>query len=176
MKKILILCSVFLTGCCYNELNVLLEEPDFQAEKKVLVYQDNSSSSGTKLLRAALHKKGIKVLKYGSTVTTSIKERSSSDRLAKDTTIQTYNKIDGSPYVIDLTYDIDPTVVCLTGENTRLYRNIAVEITNLETNEVVYSIEGMGLDGECGYCSGKIFDQFAEEIAKFWNESENTDN
>ena len=176
MKKILILCSMFLTSCCYNNMKVLLEEPDFRAEKRVLVYEDNSNSSAAKLLRASLRKEGIKVLKYTTSRVASINEKISSDYREKNTEMSVYDCIDGSPYVISISSNTRPDVVCLVPwQDVTLYQNITIEITNLTTKEVVFSIDADGLDGDCGYCSGSVFDKIAKKIAAFWNQSEETE-
>lgn len=176
MKKLFCIFALVLSGCCFENMKVLLEEPDFHAEKRTLVYEDNSNSSAAKMLRASLRKEGIKVLKYTSANVTSIHEKISNDYLEKNTDIYTSNKISGSPYVIEVSGQIRPDVACLIPwQQTTLYQNISVEITNLNTREVVFSATADGLDSPCGYCSGCIFDKLAKKIAIFWNQSEQTD-
>lgn len=172
MKKFFIMSiCISLTGCCWDNMDVLLEEPDFQAEGRVLVYENNFNSGGAKKLRASLRQQGIKVLKYTSKQVEHTHEVTKNNE--KDIERAIYNKVDGSPYIIELSYDAEKAFCFVPTQNIDyVYRDIMLEITNLTTREVVYSLKAAGQDGECGYCDANVWDRIAEKVAVFWKNSE----
>lgn len=175
MRKIFMvfLSGMLLTACCFNKTKVILEEPDFKPGSRVLVYENSGGTAG-KLLRGALRKKNIKVLKYASYDGININKKTSKNNGEKeeDTNIQAYTKYDGSPYVVEINGRKRTDISCLAGWDDGCVWEIDVEIADLTTREAVYSVALSGFDEECGYCSGGIFDRAAELISDFWNKQE----
>lgn len=170
MKKyiLLALLTFVITGCCYNKQKVVLEEPDFKAEKRVLVYENEAGTAG-KLLRGALRKQGIKILKYTNQDILNINKKYSEDEL--DINVSSYTKVDGSPYILDLdgVHKIDR--FCPTKDVN--YYHLSIEIANLKTKEVVFSAEVAGGDDTCCWCTDNlVFDNAAKMIADFWKKQE----
>lgn len=175
MKKLLLLflSGTLVTGCCFNKQKIILEEPDFKPDSRVLVYEDSGGTAG-KLLRGALRKKNIKVLKYASSDVLNVNKKTSSKNGTKeeDLNAQMYTKYDGSPYIVEINGKKRTDITCLAPWDDGCVWEIDVEIADLTTREAVYSIALSGFDERCGYCSGGVFDDVAELIANFWNKQE----
>ena len=175
MKRIisLFLIALLLPGCCFYKKRVILEEPDFKPESRVLVYEDSGGTAG-KLLRGALRKQGIKVLKYANQSILNINKKSFSKNgiHEEDTNIQFYNQYDGTPYIVEISGKKRNDLICLAPWDDGCVWNISVEIADLTTREAVYSVSLSGFDERCGYCSGGIFDDAAKLISDFWRKQE----
>lgn len=175
MKKMLFLflSGILVTGCCFNKQKIILEEPDFKPGSRVLVYENSGGTAG-KLLRGALRKKDIKVLKYarydGININTKSIEVSSSKN--ENTDIYAYTQYDGTPYIVEINGRKRTDISCLAGWDDGCVWEIDVEIADLTTREAVYSIALSGFDERCGYCSGGVFDKAATLISDFWNKQE----
>ena len=61
LRNLLFPLFLFLSGCCVYSSEVILEEPDFSAKNKILVYDVDSTGvkTGFVRLRGELRKKGI---------------------------------------------------------------------------------------------------------------------
>lgn len=162
MKKIIFAFTCLLNGCCYNGTEVLLAEPDFKPENKILIFEDNSLNNSK--LRAALHKHGIKVLKYAETET--IEKKETIDKNTIHSKKQFYNEVDGR-YYLSTNYEYQRDYSCPTNIGTKYYE-VFVEITDLNTKEVVFSGVSRGGTKPCAYCPGDIYNRTAEMIADFW--------
>lgn len=173
MKNIISLCFVILliTGCCFNKKRIILEESDFKPGSRVLVYEDRGGT-GEKLLRGALRRKGIKVLKYAkhNILNFNTKSFSQNNIQEADTNIEFYNKYDGTPYIIEINANRRNDITCLAAWDDGCVWELEIEITDLTTLEVVYSVSLSGFDEQCGYCSGGVFDEAATLISDFWNQ------
>ena len=170
MRRIVIfLCAITLSGCCYHKSKVILEEPDFKAGKRVLVYENSGGTAG-KLLRGALRKKDIKVLKYASK--DILKKTKTSSNKDKTEEIGIYRQYYGTPYIVDIDAQKRSDVHCLTPWDSGCVWDLDIEIADLTTREAIYSILLSGFDERCGYCSGGIFDEAADLIANFWEKQE----
>lgn len=166
---LLVCLALLLTGCCYNKQKTILEEPDFKAGKRVLVYENDAGAAG-KLLRGSLRKQGIKVLKYTNKSILNINEKvlAASER---DINVSSYTSVDGSPYILDLDAQVRNDLSCPTKDVT--YYDLFVEIANLETKEVVFSAKASGGDDSCVYCTtNNVFDNMARLIINFWKQQE----
>ncbi|OPZ78654.1 MAG: hypothetical protein BWY78_00462 [Alphaproteobacteria bacterium ADurb.Bin438] len=167
MKKIILFLILTLSSCCYSGKDIILKDTEFRAKNKYLVYEDDNSIAG-KYLRGALQKRGIKVLKYARNDTLNINKKENNNEI--DINIGNKSYFKKTPYIIELRSSTRNNIACIIpykGE-TNVY-DIFVEITNLETHEVVLSIKMHGFDKKCGYCEGEVFNKMADEIAAFWN-------
>ncbi len=162
---------LFLSSCCVYSSEIILEEPDFSAKNKILVYDVNSMGvkTGFVRLRGELRKKGIKILKYASNQGINIKETQYNSN-EKNTDISNFANYD-SVYVLDAVINKVNDGVCPTNPNVEFY-DILVEITNLETKEVVFSAKVKSADRPCAYCHNRCFVDMAEKISEFWNRSQ----
>ena len=158
-----------LMGCCYHRQKVILEEPNFKAEKRVLVYEDSGGTAG-KLLRGALRQKDIKVLKYASRDIVESKKTISNTQNSKNESkqVEVYRQYNGTPYVVEIEGKKRSDVTCLMPWDDGCVWDLDVEIADLTTREAVYSFSLSGFDDRCGYCSGGVFDEAADLIASFW--------
>jgi len=170
MKKyaLIVLLLLATSGCCYNKQKIILEEPDFKAEKRVLVYENDAGIAG-KLLRGALRKQGIKILKYTNKDILNINKKYSEDELYIN--VSSYTHVDVLIYILDLDGIHRTDLICPTKDVN--YYHISIEIANLKTKEVVFSAEVAGGDDTCCWCKDSlVFDNAAKMIADFWKKQE----
>ncbi len=162
MRRWIIGICFILTGCCYNGSEILLAEPDFVPENKILIFEANSLNNS--MLRAALRKYGIKVLKYAETKTKETVSAANKNKLHSKE--QYYNEVDGR-YYLSANYNYQNGYSCPVDPSIKYYE-VFIEITDLETKEVVFSGISRGGTKECAYCSGDVYNRTAEMIASFW--------
>lgn len=118
---------------------------------------------------------GIKVLKYNISRSTAYEERL--DKELSDTSIyskksaRSFNEdlVHGSKYLLSIDGHYHPNITCLTGEDATVY-TLFVEITDIETHEVIFTIKAKGFDSGCGYCRKTIYENIAEKINEYFDE------
>lgn len=166
MKKILITFTVLsLTGCCYYDSEIMLEHPNFTSDNKALVFENDKGREET-LLRSALSKHGITVLKYTNSYKEGLRVETSYNTVDIKNNMSFTNK-DKSPYLIELQKDYS-IKSCLTSGTLRKY-DITAEITDLRSNNVVFTARASGMEKKCGYCDEDVFSILALQIANFWS-------
>ena len=170
MKKITIitlsLAALVFSGCCYSKSKILIQKEDLLSSNMTLSYE--GSSIFYQELRGALAERGIKVLKYNvqfSKITEEEKDKTETGETRRQVEGIT-NIVKNSRYLLSVNGSTKTDVTCLTTLSQIDVHKVIVEITDLETNEVVFSIKAEGLPEPCGYCRETIYENIADKIYK----------
>ncbi|MDY0211804.1 MAG: hypothetical protein RBR06_02220 [Desulfuromonadaceae bacterium] len=146
--------ALFLAGCAAPLSVEKLQE--FKPESKVVVFV-NSTRYDTKL-RVALAKKGFKVLKFSSNQ--SVVTEGKADEIARS-----YNEAAARYGITFYHFQVDRCI----GNSSKLIDGV-IEISDLQTNEVLMVIEKGGWTGPCALdMRGDVFDGLAQALSENWS-------
>lgn len=168
-KNVLIIgASCFLfSGCCYNSSKVLIQNPDLMSKNITLSYEGNNLFYQE--LRGALAEKGIKVLKYNMRTQkiTQEKKHITETNEKRSQVEEVATTVDGSRYLLSVDGNTNSDIICLTTFSPIDLNKVIVEITDLDSKEVVFSMKASGLNEHCGYCRQTVYENIADKIYKF---------
>jgi len=166
-----VLIIALMYGCCYNSAKLRILDTNIKPTERVLSYEGNGQHYQE--LRMALMDYGIKVLKYN--VSTGVFVDEAWQEETKDTSslkrhvgrIASDNRVEGSKYLVSINAILHPDIICLTGADANVY-TLFVEITDIETHEVIFTIKAKGMDSPCGYCRKTVYEHIAERINEYF--------
>jgi len=167
MKKLILLLQIFLVGCCYNSVKMRILDTDYKPTGRVLSYEKSGKHYSE--LRLALMEYGIKTLKYNVAehvfLDEDTKQTQNTSHMHQDLT--SGFTVEGSQLLVSISEKAYPDIVCLTGSGAQVYA-LFVEITDLETKEVIFTVRAKGMDEPCGYCRKTVYEEVAEKINDFF--------
>lgn len=168
MKKIFLLVPLFFIGCCFSSAKLRVLDNTYTPQERTLSYEGSGIHYSE--LRMALMEYGIKVLKYNTRNQSFYEEIQETSDNIKSThkVITNTNVVTKSKLLVSISDIYYPDIVCLTGAPSQVYQ-LFVEITDLETNEVVFTIKAKGMNEPCGYCRRTVYENVAEKINEFFN-------
>lgn len=160
MKKVVyLLLGTLLCGCASSQVSVLVD--DFAPQDKRLVLL--SGERVLKPLRVELIKRGFKVPRYASTVTSITEEKQTAE--GKISVQKTFNATEAS-YGLEVS---DLQVLEKCDFSSALKYRLTVEVVDLAQNEVVAYVSQKGWERDC-FLSGKgnLYKELAKQINSLW--------
>lgn len=173
MKRTLlfVVFSILLNACCFNSTKLRILNSEYQRTTPKLSYE------GTNIhyqeLRLALMEHGIKALKHNvSTELHTVAEQGTSISNSNINTSYSSksfagNRVEGTRLSLEINAQHHPGITCLTSTVPSVY-TLFVEITDLDTKEVIFTIKAKGFDNPCGYCRKTVYQNVAEKIANYF--------
>lgn len=173
MKKTLLLVvfTILLNACCYNSAKLRVLNSAYQETTPRISYE--GSNMHYQELRLALMEHGIKALKHNvSTELYNLSEQEmnfSDDNIKSSSASKKFigNRVEGTRLSLEITDKLHPDIICLTGSGAKVY-TLFVEITDLDTKEVIFTIKAKGFDNPCGYCRKTVYQNVAEKIENYF--------
>ena len=162
MKKIIILSflTVLLSACATGpKVEVLVD--NFKGEEKEIVMLSNDYH--LKKLRVELKKYGFKMPKFAFYAEETISETKNTDTGTSSHSVR--GKRSTARYGIDVT-SANEVDWCPGASGRKV--NITLEITDIETNEVVAYITNGGWTERCVIYSGDLYQKLAKQINDLW--------
>ncbi len=169
MKKLIFLLPLFLFGCCFSSAKLRVLNNTYTPAERTLSYEGSGIHYSE--LRMALMEYGIKVLKYNTRNQSFYEEIQETSDNIKSThkVITNTNVVTKSKLLVSISDTYYPNIECLTSSSPEVYQ-LFVEITDLDTNEVVFTIKAKGFNEPCGYCRKTVYENVAEKIYDFFNQ------
>ncbi|MEZ9509763.1 hypothetical protein [Vibrio breoganii] len=153
MNKLLLVCVVLITGCASglqaNKFGTIDSD-----EKDIVIM--NSTVWDSKI-RIELMKQGFKVKRFSSVERVHV----SDGNIGKS-----FNSAEAR---YGITVIPGPTVDRCLSASIYKYKDISIEVTDLQTNEVVFITSKGGWPEDCGVYSGNIFPELITEMKLNWN-------
>lgn len=107
-------------------------------------------------IRKALTKAGFNVKRFASTAETQISDGPISKK---------FNEAEAR---YGITQYLGGTVDYCIGAKSVMYDEFTLEVADLKTNNVIMTVQKGGWTGDCGFHSGKLFNELADGLNKNW--------
>lgn len=162
MKKIIFtsFIALFLSACATGPRVEVLVDNFKGTEKKIIMLSNNYH---LKKLRIELRKLGFQMPKFALYKEETVTETKNTEGGSVSRSVKGHDAV--ARYGIDVT-DVSYLDTCIAGEGKKY--NITLEITDIETNEVVAYITNGGWTANCFPYSGDLYAKLAKQISDLW--------